>query len=118
VPEYAGAARRDAFSVPAAPTSRAHGTLLAADLSGFTAFSARLSTLGGEGAELVARTISALFSALIDTLAGWDGNLLKLSGDALTALFSGPQHAQRAVAAALELQERMAAFQSLATPAG
>ncbi len=118
VPEYAGVSRRALPEARPGRLSRTQGTLLAADLSGFTAFSARLSTLGGEGAELVAQTISALFSTLIDTLAGWDGNLLKLSGDALTALFSGPRHAQCAVAAALELQQRMAAFQSLATPAG
>src|SRR6266496_2378650 len=50
-----------------------------------------------EGAELVARTINELFSALLGTLADWGGNLLKLSGDALTVLFSGPSHARRAV---------------------
>jgi class 3 adenylate cyclase len=94
------------------------GSLLSADLSGFTAFSSRLSTLGSEGAELVAGTISELFSALFEVLDHWDGSLLKLSGDALTALFSEPGHERRAVAAALELQARMAAFQHLTTPAG
>jgi class 3 adenylate cyclase len=118
VPEYAGAARGDAAGIAPSSTSRADGTLLAADLSGFTAFSARLSTLGTEGAELVARTINDLFSALLGTLAEWDGNLLKLSGDALTVIFSGASHAHRAVTAALELQKRMDAFQELDTPAG
>ena len=87
-------------------------------MQAFTAFSARLSTLGSEGAELVARTINDLFSALLGALADWDGNLLKLSGDALTVLFSGPNHAHRAVTAALELQKRMDAFQGLNTSAG
>jgi class 3 adenylate cyclase/tetratricopeptide (TPR) repeat protein len=118
VPEYAGAARGKVLGTWPSYTSRTYGTLLAADLSGFTAFSARLSTLGSEGAELVARTINDLFSALLSALADWDGNLLKLSGDALTVLFSGPNHAHRAVTAALELQKRMDAFQGLDTTAG
>jgi class 3 adenylate cyclase/tetratricopeptide (TPR) repeat protein len=113
-----------ALMQPAQPAARlghvscTSSTLLSADLSGFTAFSARLSTLGSEGAELVAHTISGLFSALIGVLASWDGSLLKLSGDALTVLFSGSSHGQRAVAAALELQACMGAFQELTTPAG
>jgi class 3 adenylate cyclase/tetratricopeptide (TPR) repeat protein len=118
VPEYVGADLGRLHVPHPGYASRTHGTLLAADLSGFTAFSAQLGTLGSEGAELVARTINALFSALLGTLADWDGNLLKLSGDALTALFSGPDHAHRAVTAALELQQRMDAFQSIDTPAG
>lgn len=118
IPEYALAAR----SAPDAPrrgrVSQASGTLLSADLSGFTAFSARLGTLGSEGAELVARTMSALFGALFDTLGRWNGSVLKLSGDALTAIFSGPNHPRWAAAAALELQERMLAFEALETPVG
>jgi class 3 adenylate cyclase/tetratricopeptide (TPR) repeat protein len=117
VPEFANAAYRTPTARLGA-LDRVQGTLLAADLSGFTAFSARLSTLGAEGAELVAGTISALFSTLMAALGDWGGHLLKLSGDALTALFSGPDHAHCAVAAALELQRRMEAFQSLVTPAG
>src|SRR3712207_6746693 len=65
VPEYAGIARRVVPAQRAGNLSRIAGTLLVADLSGFTAFSARLSLLGTEGAELVARTVSDLFSALI-----------------------------------------------------
>lgn len=118
VPEYANVSRHALPSIQTGALSSACGTLLAADLSGFTAFSARLSTLGSEGAELVARTISTLFGSLIETLSAWEGSLLKLSGDALTGLFSGEGHAQRAAAAALELQRRMGAFKSLATPAG
>jgi class 3 adenylate cyclase/tetratricopeptide (TPR) repeat protein len=118
VPEYAGVAHGEVPGSGPGYASRVYGTLLAADLSGFTAFSAQLSTLGSEGAELVARTINDLFSALLGALTNWDGSLLKLSGDALTVLFSGPSHARRAVTAALELQKRMDAFQSLDTPAG
>jgi class 3 adenylate cyclase/tetratricopeptide (TPR) repeat protein len=118
VPEYVGAARGEVLGAWPGSSSRTYGTLLAADLSGFTAFSARLSRLESKGAELVASTINDLFSALLGTLTVWDGNLLKLSGDALTAIFSGPSHVHRAVTAALELQKRMDAFQELDTPAG
>lgn len=98
--------------------SQVQGTLLLADLTGFTSFSARLSTLGSEGAELIANTISRLFETLFEVLADWGGQVLKLSGDALTALFSNTAHAERAAAAALALQTRLEQFQSLVTPAG
>jgi len=118
VPEHAEASRRAHPAERPGYINQTQGTLLAADLSGFTAFSARLGTLGSEGAELVARTVNALFSTLLDVLGEWGGSLLKLSGDALTALFSGPDHVRRAAAAGLELQRHMEAFQSLSTPAG
>ena len=118
VPEHVAVLRSGSPLAQIGHLSRSPGTLLSADLSGFTAFSARLSTLGSEGAELVARTVSELFSALLAALSGWGGNLLKLSGDALTAMFSGPDHERRAVAAAIDLQARMDAFENLATPAG
>lgn len=95
---------------------RPSGTLLSADLSGFTAFSARLSALGVEGAEVVADVISALFDALVGEQERRGGVLLKLSGDALTVFFSGPDHAQHAATAALAMQSHMDAFGALATP--
>ena len=118
VPEYTDLMRGTAPATQPGQLHSTAGTLLAADLSGFTAFSAQLSTLGSEGAEIVAHTINTLFSMLIGTLAEWDGRLLKLSGDALTALFTGPGHAHRAATTALELQRRMGRFAALETPAG
>ena len=117
IPAYARTDRDQAAAI-STTILRPSGSVLSADLSGFTAFSARLSTLGVEGAEVLARVISALFDALVGEQERWNGVLLKLSGDALTAFFSGSDHAQHAASAALAMQSHMEAFGQLATPLG
>ncbi|MFN2285753.1 MAG: zinc-ribbon domain-containing protein, partial [Anaerolineae bacterium] len=44
------------------------GTLLFSDISGFTAMSERLSTLGKEGAEQIVALVNHYFSAMLDVL--------------------------------------------------
>ncbi len=98
------------------------GSLLFADLSGFTALSERLSVLGRQGAEEVSAVVSRLFDALIAEIHARQGMLLKFGGDALTAFFDaealGPVHGPAAAAAALAMQRRMAEFVGLHTRAG
>lgn len=107
--------------------AQAHGTfwngsLLFADLSGFTAMSERLSSLGRQGAEELSSIINTLFGALVDDVHQFQGTVLKFGGDALTAFFAaddhGDQHTALAANAALALQKRMRQFASLQTPAG
>ncbi len=105
------------------------GSLLYADVSGFTAFCDQLSTLGKQGSEEVGAIVNQLFHELAaevlhyqgDILSGW-GDLLKFGGDALTAFFDaetlGDSHAAVATQAALGMQRRMQAFQSVETRAG
>ncbi|MFN8566913.1 MAG: adenylate/guanylate cyclase domain-containing protein [Kouleothrix sp.] len=64
-----------------------NGSVLFADLSGFTALSGTLSALGKQGAEEVSAIINALFGALVDEIHRYRGGLLKFGGDALTAFF-------------------------------
>ncbi|PDW02621.1 adenylate/guanylate cyclase domain-containing protein [Candidatus Viridilinea mediisalina] len=98
------------------------GSLLFADLSGFTVLSETLSTLGRQGAEEVSAVVNGLFAALIAEVHARQGMLLKFGGDALTAFFDtevlGVGHAAAAAAAALAMQQRMAEFAELQTPAG
>ncbi len=98
------------------------GSVLFADLSGFTALSAQLSTLGKQGAEEISTIINALFGALVDEVLRYGGELLKFGGDALTAFFHaatlGEAHAAIAARAALALQERMVWFRAIETRAG
>jgi len=98
------------------------GSLLFADLSGFTALSERLSALGKQGAEELSVIINTLFDALIAELHVRQGALLKFGGDAITAFFDaealGEAHAAAATAAALAMQQRMTAFVGLQTRAG
>ncbi|MBX0328653.1 tetratricopeptide repeat protein [Oscillochloris sp. ZM17-4] len=98
------------------------GSLLFADLSGFTALSERLSVLGRQGAEEVSAVVNRLFAALIAEIYAHQGALLKFGGDAITAFFDteaiGEAHASAAAAAALAMQQRMAEFVDLQTRAG
>ena len=98
------------------------GSLLFADLSGFTALSERLSVLGRQGAEEVSAVVSRLFDALLAEVHARQGVLLKFGGDALTAFFDaeglGAAHGAAAAAAALAMQRRMAEFVGLRTRAG
>src|SRR5215212_7978696 len=98
------------------------GSVLFADLSGFTALSGTLSALGKQGAEEVSAIINNLFGALVEEIHRYRGGLLKFGGDAITAFFDsatlGDQHAALASRAALAMQERMAEFAALETRAG
>jgi class 3 adenylate cyclase/tetratricopeptide (TPR) repeat protein len=84
------------------------GTLVSADLSGFTAMSERLAELGRRGSEELTRTVNASFTVLIDRAAAEGGDVLKFGGDALLVWFADDEragcHATRAVRAAAAMQ--------------
>ncbi len=98
------------------------GTVLLADLSGFTSLANQLSTLGRHGNEALSAVVNRLFTGLLEDLHSHGGGLVKFGGDALTAFFDssrlGGQHAALACTAALAMQRRMADFAALPTPAG
>jgi class 3 adenylate cyclase/tetratricopeptide (TPR) repeat protein len=101
---------------------RWQGSLVFADLSGFTGFCEKLSVLGKQGAEEVSGVVNRLFNTLIAEVLAYRGELLKFGGDALTAFFDaetlGPNHARAATLAALAMQARMDDFAALKTRAG
>lgn len=101
---------------------RLYGSLLFADLSGFTALSEQLAALGREGSEVVTEVINRLFAALTGEVHRYGGALLKFGGDALTALFDqaelGEDHAALALAAAQGMQQQMAAIGLVETRGG
>lgn len=80
------------------------GSMLSADISGFTALSERLARKGREGAEELTALINACFTALIDTAASFGGEVIKFGGDALLVLFRGPAHQRNAGHAAQAMQ--------------
>ena len=63
------------------------GTMVFADVSGFTRLSERLARVGKEGAEHLVDTINACFSALLADAYAHGGSLLKFGGDALLLWF-------------------------------
>ena len=98
------------------------GTVLAADLSGFTALSARLAAAGPRGSEEISALINRLFAALLEEVYTHGGGVIQFGGDGLTAFFdarrAGSHHAALGAAAALAMQARMAAFTAVPTSRG
>lgn len=83
------------------------GTLVMADLSGFTALSERLAGLGDEGAERLTGIINAFFARMLETAWGYGGDALTFGGDAILLLFDGDDHATRAAAGALAMLKQV-----------
>ena len=94
------------------------GTLAFVDISGFTAMSEQLSSLGRAGAEEITDVMNATFSALLDQAYALGGGLLKFGGDALLLLYQGDDHAARAARAAFEMRTALRAIGRPRTSAG
>jgi class 3 adenylate cyclase/tetratricopeptide (TPR) repeat protein len=97
--------------------------VLFADISGFTPLTETLAQRGAEGPEEMTRLLNAYFSRLIAAIAAEGGEVVKFSGDALTALFPATAdpagHAtRRAVQAAAAMHALMGDFATLPTSAG
>jgi adenylate cyclase len=118
---------------PAGWEERMDVALLFADVSGFTAMSESLARLGKEGAEELTRALNAYFTAMIDRVRSYGGQVIKFGGDAITCAFVGtsgrrrPGPAEkaallsrvlRACACALAMQEEMGAFRAVKTRGG
>jgi class 3 adenylate cyclase/tetratricopeptide (TPR) repeat protein len=90
------------------------GTLVFADVSGFTALTEKLTQRGRIGAEEIVETLNRVFGPMLRISAARGGELLKFGGDALLFLFRGPDHAEQACDAAVEM--RRALRQAAAEP--
>ena len=80
------------------------GTLVFADISGFTRLTEMLAAAGKIGAEEMADIINGLFEPLLSAAYGYGAGLIKYGGDAVLLLFDGEGHVQRACRAAAEMQ--------------
>ena len=98
-------------------------TVLFADISGFTPLTEALAQRGAEGPEEMTHLLNAYFSRLIAAIEAEGGEVVKFSGDALTALFPATAEpaghaARRAVQAAAAMHALMGDFATLPTSAG
>ncbi len=80
------------------------GTLVFADVSGFTKISERLSKRGKVGAETIVEVIESCFTRLLEVSSSYGGTLIQFGGDAVLLFFRGEGHQLRAAAAALEMR--------------
>lgn len=94
------------------------GSMVFADISGFTKMSERLARHGKVGAEEVTDAINSCFEELLAVAYDAGGQLLKFGGDALLLYFLGPGHERRAVRAAAGMRARLRQVGRLQTSAG
>ena len=101
---YVPATLRD-WGADAPRHRRVEGTLVSADISGFTALSERLASFGREGAEELTVLLNRCFGGMIDIVDDHRGDVLKFGGDALLILFEGDDHALRAAASCWRMRD-------------
>ena len=94
------------------------GSLLFADLSGFTAMSEKLAKQGRLGGEKLAEIINSCFNSLLGLAFAAGGDVIKFGGDAFLTLFSGQDSAFRAYNCAGNLINWISRNSKIATPAG
>ncbi len=85
------------------------GTVMFADIDGFTPLSEQFAEAASEqGADELTGLVNRFLEILITTTHAYGGDIQKFGGDAGMLLFTGEQHAHRACAAALAVQAAMA----------
>ena len=94
------------------------GSVVFADISGFTRLSERLDRIGREGAEQVTGVIGNAFNQLLIPAYAYGGTLVKFGGDALLLFYRDDGHEVRSASAALEMRRVLRAMGPIDTPAG
>ncbi|MFC6704810.1 adenylate/guanylate cyclase domain-containing protein [Flexivirga alba] len=88
------------------------GTMVFADISGFTSLTERLARRGKVGAELMSDTLDLTFGTLLAPAFEDGADLLKWGGDAVLLLFRGQSHACWAAHAAYRMRAELRALVS------
>ncbi len=111
--------RRLALAAGRQLPDRAHGSVLFADISGFTPLTAALAQELGvqRGAEEVLNQINPVYEAIIAELHRYGGSVMGFAGDSITCWLEGDDGA-RGIACALAMQQAMKPFATVTTPAG
>lgn len=71
------------------PYGKLRGTVIFADISGFTGISEECFMMGKKGAELLKEILNRMFTAMILQVEGRGGFIANFAGDAFTAIFEG-----------------------------
>ncbi|MBU4486129.1 MAG: AAA family ATPase, partial [Candidatus Delongbacteria bacterium] len=97
---------------------REEGTVMFADLSGFTNLSEKLTAKGKEGSEEISRIINEVFEQLISLTSDGGGSVYKFGGDAITVFFPKKVNRMNVLIAAIQMQEAIKKFDKIETIAG
>ena len=94
------------------------GSLVFADISGFTAMSEKLAGMGRIGGEKLAEIINRCFNPLLEIVFAWGGDVIKFGGDAFLVLFRGDDKSDRALNCAVDLIGWISENGKIETPMG
>jgi class 3 adenylate cyclase/tetratricopeptide (TPR) repeat protein len=83
---------------------RVRGTVVLADISGFTRLSERLAVRGRAGAEEVVGLVGSVMTASVGEIERRDGDVLVFGGDALLVLVEGGDSARRGIRTAAAIR--------------
>lgn len=98
------------------------GTLILAEITGFTQLATELAATGWLGSEETSTILQDVFAMVVDEIYRRGGGVIKFTGDTFTAFFDatrlGGHHTALACAAALAMQRQMAQYANVATSIG
>ncbi|MBN2857195.1 MAG: AAA family ATPase [Candidatus Delongbacteria bacterium] len=97
---------------------KAEGSVMFADLSGFTNLSEKLTAKGKEGSEEVSRIINEVFEDLITIITQSGGSVYKFGGDAVTVFFPKSVNRKDVIETAVRMQSEIRKFEKIKTIAG
>lgn len=105
--------RREAIATGTEIPRQMHGSVLWADISGFTHLTETLVARFGprHGADELGLYLNQVYDALIEPVSAWGGSVVDFSGDAITCWFNSDDG--RAIAAAQTMQMAMQSFNNL-----
>ncbi|MDA3838548.1 MAG: tetratricopeptide repeat protein [Candidatus Delongbacteria bacterium] len=97
---------------------RKNGSVMFADISGFTKMSEKLTSKGKEGSEEISRIINDVFEILISLVSSSGGSVYKFGGDAITVFFPDSIEKKIVLNTAIEMQKAIFQFSNIKTIAG
>ncbi|MEM7351551.1 MAG: AAA family ATPase [Acidobacteriota bacterium] len=111
--------RRQALGQGESLPERAEGSVLFADITGFTPLTETLTEEMGSrrGAEELTSQLDRVYGAMIGEVHRYGGSVIGFSGDAITCWFADDD-GRKAVASALNMQRVMGWFAAIETPSG
>lgn len=112
--------RRQALAAGSSLADRAMGSVLLADIAGFTPLTESLVTGLGprRGAEELTKALNTVYTELVSRVHHFGGSVVCFIGDALLSYFEGDNLGLRALACAHQMQRAMKPFQTLPAPQG
>jgi class 3 adenylate cyclase/tetratricopeptide (TPR) repeat protein len=103
----------------AAPWSEElEGSLLVADMAGFTRLADRVAERGRLGTEQLVGILNRYYARILKPVFRYEGQPFRFGGDSLVALFSGRHHAEMAAACASAIHTELARTALLPSSAG